>query len=73
MGFLVCLIHLIFTVDNYILKGKNNNNVSPVTTAIFYSFLNTISLYLIVMLIILLYFTANLKEINLFVNKGKLR
>ena len=35
--FLVCLIHLIFTVGNYILK-TNNNNVSSVTIAIFSTF-----------------------------------
>ena len=27
-----------FTVDNCILKKKNNNNISPVTIAVFYSF-----------------------------------
>ena len=36
-GFLVCLIHLIFTVGNYILKTINNN-VSSVTIAIFSTF-----------------------------------
>ena len=35
--FFVCLILLIFTVGNYILK-TNNNNVSSVTIAIFSSF-----------------------------------
>ena len=35
--------------------------------------LSTVFLYHIVMLIILLYYTAILKEIILFVNKGKLR
>ena len=35
--FLVCLIHLIFTIGNYILK-TNNNNVSSVTIAIFSTF-----------------------------------
>ena len=35
--FLVCLIHLIFTVGNYILK-TNNNNVSSVTIAILSTF-----------------------------------
>ena len=36
-GFLVCIIHLIFTVGNYILK-TNNHNVSSVTIAIFSTF-----------------------------------
>ena len=36
-GFLLSIIHLIFTVWNYILE-KNDNNVSPVTIALFYSF-----------------------------------
>ena len=31
-GFVVCLIHLVFTVGNYILK-TNNNNGSSVTIA----------------------------------------
>ena len=59
--FLVCIIHLIFTVGNYTMK-TNNNNVSSVTIAIFSTLCH------IVMLIILLYHTANLKEISLFVN-----
>ena len=60
--FLVCLIHFIFTVGNYILKA-NNNNVSSVTNVSTILFI-----YHIVMLIILLYYTAVLKEIILFVN-----
>ena len=60
-GFLVCIIHLIFTVGNYILK-TNYNNVSSVTITIFSTLLSMIPLCHIVMLIILLYHTAILTE-----------
>ena len=57
--FLVCLIHFIFTVGNYILKA-NNNYVSSVTVAIFSTVVKHDSfIYHIVMLIILLYTQKN--------------
>ena len=64
--FLGRLIHLVFTVDNYILKKIN---VSPVTIAIFYSFVeHEFHISYCKMLIILLHCKAILKEIILFVN-----
>ena len=65
--FLVRLIHLFFTIGNSILK-TNKNNVSSVTIAIFSTFVKHSSFYHSVMLIILLYYTAILKETILFVN-----
>ena len=65
---LVCLIHLIFTVGNCILK-TNNSNVSFVTIAIFStffeydSFISYCNAYFFI-----LYYTTILKEIIWFVN-----
>ena len=62
----MCLIHLIFTVSNYILK--TNNNVSSVTIAIFSTFAKHDSFisYCNTYYFIILY--SILKEIILFVS-----
>ena len=69
------LYTLIFTVDNYILKKTNKQCIPrPVIIAIVYSLVehNFIISYC-KMLNILLYYTAILKEIILFVNQASLR
>ena len=65
---------LIFTVDNYILKKKNQCIPRPVTIAIVYSLgEHDFIISYCKMLIILLYYTAISKEIILFVNQASLR
>ena len=66
---------LIFTVDSYILKKKNNQcTPRPVIIAIVYSLdEHNFNISYCKMLIILLYYTAILKEIILFVNQASLR
>ena len=65
---------LIFTVDNYILKKKNQCIPRPVTIAIVYSLVeHDFIVSYCKMLIILLYYTAISKEIILFVNQASLR
>ena len=62
---------LIFTVDNYILK---KNQCIPVAIAIVFSLgEHDFIISYCKMLIILLYYTAILKEIILFVNQASLR
>ena len=65
---------LIFTVDSYILKNNNQCPPRPVTIAIVYSLdEHDFNISYCKMLIILLYYTAILKEIILFVNQASLR
>ena len=65
---------LIFTVDSYILKKNNQCPPRPVTIAIVYSLdKHDFNISYFKMLIILLYYTAILKEIILFVNQASLR
>ena len=68
------LYTLIFTVDNYILKKQQQCIPRPVTIAIVYSLVehNFIISYC-KMLNILLYYSAILKEIILFVNQASMR
>ena len=61
----ICLIDLIFTVGNYILK-TNNNNVLSVTIAIYSTFVKLDSLYHIVMLIFFIILYSNFER-NYFV------
>ena len=64
-----CSMHIIHTVENYILEKIN---LSPVTFQIFYCFVEHDFIKNIVMLVNLLYYTAILKEIILFVDYGSL-
>ena len=65
---------LIFTVDNYILKKKNQCIPRPVTITIVYSLVeHDFIISYCKRLIILLYYTAILKEVILFVNQASLR
>ena len=65
-GFLACSIHLIFTDAN------SHDSVLKNIITCHNLLLNTILSYQIVMLIILLYYTAILKE-TIFVNERSLR
>ena len=69
--FLVCLMHLNFTVDNYILKQKLMYHLSQVQSSI--RLLIDFLIPYCKMLNILIYYTAILKEMILFEHYGSLR
>ena len=73
--FFSCMLNtLVFTVDNYILKKKINVSLGQSQLQSSILSVKTISLYHIVKcLFFLLYYTAILKEIILFVNQASLR